>query len=146
MQVDDCKIQMCACLVVEVCVQKMCALLKFKWVGKKCVCVPQLVVCVCVCYCICHTVPVLAGLQLPQPQPWAERVARVGMVPNCRQAHYLSLAKKKEKQLIMQKNHSNQERESIYLLPDLERVPIAFHVATRTHTHHGCHKFSATLL
>lgn len=39
------------------------------------------------------TVPVLAGLQLLQPQPCGERVAHVGVVPDCRQAHYLSLAK-----------------------------------------------------
>lgn len=88
----------------------------------------------CVFYCMCCTVPVLAELQLPQPQPWAERVARVGMVPDCRQAHYLSLAKKKKKNLIIQKNTLT-KRESIYLLPDLERVPIAFHVATCAHTH-----------
>lgn len=48
-------------------------------------------------YLLYCTVLWLAGLQLPQPQPCAERVARVGAVPDCRQAHYLSLAKGEKK-------------------------------------------------
>lgn len=95
-----------------------------------------------VCYCICSTVRWLAGLQLPQPQPCAGRVARVGTAPDCRQAHYLSLAKGKKgrKRGSLYKKHFNQERAFICCLT-LREFPLLFtQLRARIHTHHVCHK------
>lgn len=86
----------------------------------------------------------LAGLQLLQPQPCGEKVARVGVVPDCRQAHYLSLAKRGGgwgKEAHYTKKHFKRERAFICCLT-LRRVPIAFHIAACTSTHHSCHKLT----
>lgn len=68
-------------------------------------------------------------------------MAHVGTMPDCRQAHYLSLAKKTH-----YTKNTLTKRESIYLLPDLERVPIAFHVARHAHTHHGVPQIECSIV
>lgn len=77
--------------------------------------------------CVC-TVSVLAGLQLLQPQPWTERVAHAGVLPECRQPHYLSLAKKPL---------SNGERERVFICClTLREFPLLF---KQLHSHtRGC--------
>lgn len=100
-EVDDCELQMCLCFVVEVCARFFCVI----EVGWKKVCVWESVL-------LCVTVSVVLypcwqSSSYHSTNP--ERVARVGVVPDCRQAHYLSLAKKKtlitQKKILKMREH-----------------------------------------
>lgn len=123
-EVDDCERQMCLCFIVEVCMHKIFALLK--WFGKK-VCMWDNWVSVLVCVTVSVVLyPCWQSSSYHSTNP--ERVARVGAMPDCRQAHYLSLAKKKKKKhhlLVTQKTHTQNERAFICCLT-LREFPLLF--------------------